>query len=121
MSSDKALSLPPFGLIVEAYQKETIKLEVPIYIFVGKNAFEEAKQNKAWGTMAMCLPYETPFENYRWPIKDQKIVIVDTGFMSAISLKKMCYYLLKFKPRVICLYSDTGCELFTPPKESNNE
>jgi hypothetical protein len=108
--------LPPFGRVLLAYQHESIRLDFPLYIFVGKNAKEEAYSHKKAGSFCSYLPYGDSFEKYNWPIKDQKIVILDTGFTVKLALHKMCHYLLEtYSPRVIFLHSDTHTnEIFLP-------
>jgi len=87
--------LPPFGKILLAYQKESIRLEFPLYIFVGKNSKEEAITHQQMGVMATYLPYGDAYQKYDWPIGDQTVVVVDTGCTVSLWLKKMKYYLGK--------------------------
>jgi len=115
------LPLPPYGLIVSQYQKEAIRLEFPVYIFVGKDAFHNAKLEKSIGGMAMALPPDKEVTQFTWPINDQKIVVIDTGDMTANALKRICFNLLTHNPRVIFLYSDTGNEFFLNKKDNHNE
>lgn len=105
--SNLNLPLPPFGRILEAYLNENVKLIAPIYIYVGHKAKEIACAQKRMGTMCTYLPQGEDHKRYHWPIKDQKIVIDDTGFSSAIALKRMCFDLLVYLPQVIFLNSDT--------------
>lgn len=111
------LPLPPFGALVLQYQKNNINFAFPLYIYVGNKSFNEARINLSQGSMALALPINENSEKYYWPIKDQKIVVIDTGSMTTINLKKICFHLLKFKPLIIYLYSDMGNELFLLKKE----
>lgn len=101
------LPLPPFGKILDAYCKESVHLDRPIYIYVGKSAKEEAIAQKKIGTMCCFLPFGESHQNYNWPILNQNIVVQDTGGISEIDLNKFCFALLKtFFPKVIFLYSE---------------
>jgi hypothetical protein len=117
------LLTPPFGRILAAYQAEAIRLEFPIYLCVGKYGKENAYDYKKTGALATFLPYGDDYKKYKWPIENQKVIVMDTGFSSAISIKKMCHHLLSlFKPRVIFLYSDSiPNELFLPHGAAYNE
>lgn len=110
------LLLPPFGRVLLAYQQESIRLDFTIYIFVGKNARKEAVSCKKTGTLCSFLPYGESSKKYKWPIKEQKIIVLDTGFSRHIELKKICHHLLNvYQPRVIFLHSeDYPNEIFLP-------
>lgn len=115
------LSLPPFGKVLLAYQQESIRLDFPLYIFVGKNSKEEACAQKRMGTLCTFLPYGDDYATYNWPIANQRVIVVDTGFMSSIGLKKMCYGLLTYNPSVIYLHSDAmQHDLFRPTRRVSN-
>ncbi len=110
------LPLPPYGSVVDAYQKEAIRLEFPIYLCIGRNAFDEAKLNKSYGILSLCLPYGKSLNDYRWPIKNQKIILTDTGGLSVIGMKKMCHSLLKLGAASVTLFSEMcPLEIFTLP------
>ena len=102
--SDKPL--PPYGLVVEAYQKEGIGLEFPLYLFIGKNSYSEAKSNKELGCLTLCLPSGKSIDDYRWPVVGQRIVINDTGGMSLLGIRKMASQLLKMGAVSVCIVSD---------------
>lgn len=111
--------LPPYGRIVAAYQQESIKLEFPIYIYVGKSGKSEAYAQKRIGTMCMYLPYGDSADQYQWPIENQKVVIMDTGCSVPMSLRRMAAHLLTYKPRVIFIYEDgMPGELIVPKGET---
>jgi hypothetical protein len=119
--SAQQLRLPPFGNVLLAYQKETIRLQFPLYIFVGRTAFKDACESKKVGILCTCLPYGEDFNNYDWPVNDQHVIIYDTGKSSAIGIKKFCYHLQKVsKPRVIFVHSeDLPLQVYNM-KELNN-
>lgn len=113
--------LPPYGRILQAYQQESVHLQIPIWIYVGKSAKEDAFHEKRMGFMCSYLPYGEDFSRYKWPIEEQKIIVQDTGGMSNIDLKKFCIYLIKFNPRVIFIYSEEHPnELILPQGRSYN-
>jgi len=117
------LPLPPFGKILQAYQEESVKLAVPIYIYVGKNSKEECIAQKKYGTLCCFLPFGESHLNYRWPVFNQKLVIEDTGNIPARELKRMAADILqKYQPRVIFLYSISHkSHLFLPEGALYNE
>lgn len=101
------LRLCPFGRVLLAYQKEAIRLEPPLYIFIGKKSKEFAYAYKKWGTLCSFLPFEDDYFKYEWPVDGQKLIIFDTGDFSRIMLKKFCYHLQKISnPRVIFVHSE---------------
>lgn len=114
--SKEKLSLPPFGRILQAYLEESVHLSIPIWVYVGKNAKEIAFAEKRMGFMCTFLPFGDDVSRYRWPIEGQKIIIEDTGDMSHVELKRICYVLLKYKPRLMYLHSDKHSnQLILPP------
>lgn len=116
------LPLPPFGKILDAYSQENVHLERPIFIYVGKSAKEEAIAQKKMGTLCCYLPFGDDQSKYRWPIKNQKVVIEDAGSNSENFLYKMCLDLIQFYiPKVIYLYSEKyRNQLFLPQGASYN-
>lgn len=117
-----SLLIPPYGKVLIAYQQESIRLDFPIYIFVGRYAKEQAIAHKKTGTLCSFLPYGDLYEKYNWPIKNQKVIVVDTGFTVEIMLHKLCFHLLDtYLPRVIFLHSETYLnEIFLPQGETYN-
>lgn len=97
------MKLPPYGKILKAYQEEKVHLERPIYIFVGSNAKQEAYKQKIFGTLCTYLPENEDFTQFDWPVFQQKIVVEESGKAALILLKKLCIYLLDFKPLIIYL------------------
>ena len=121
-SSKESLSLPPFGRILQAYIEEKVKLSVPIWLYVGKDAKDIAFAEKRTGNLCTFLPFKDDVARYRWPVENQKIVIEDTGGMSHVELKRICYVLLKYKPRIIYLYSEkNSSQLILPPGRSHHD
>lgn len=100
------LPLPPYGKILELYQDQTIQLSFPIYIFVGKNAKQEAYLNKSHGVMSSYIPKGFNFEDFYWPIKDQKVILFDTGASTVMGLNKLCYQILQEGASTVCRYSE---------------
>ena len=109
--------LPPFGRVLLAYQEESIKLEFPIYIYVGKEAKDEAYTQKRMGTLCSFVPFTDYVSHYAWPILNQKIIVYDTGGLSRLALHKICFQLMKFKPRILYLWSsEHPCQFFNGEK-----
>lgn len=98
--------LPPYGAILEAYRKEAIRLEFPVYIFIGLNAFQEAKFNKQAGIMASCIPYGNSIDMYRWPIEGQRIILCDSGGVTEATCRYAAAQLLKAGASQVTLYSE---------------
>ena len=114
--------LPPFGRVLLAYQQEKIRLNHSIDIYVGKEAEVCAFSAKCSGWLCTFLPYDQDFTQYDWPIKNQKIIIEDTGGMTLSDLKKFSVHLLTFDPRVIILFSEDHrlMELILPKGRNYN-
>lgn len=113
--NQKLRKLPPFGKILAAYQAESISLEWQIYVYVGKDAKNNAYVAKRQGSLATYLPYGDDYKAYKWPVHEQKIVMQDTGGMNQIELVKFSFYLLNNGARVVFLYSDEyPHELYLP-------
>ena len=109
------LQLPPFGHILLAYQQASIRLDFPVYIFVGKNAKYDAIGNLQRGDICTYLPYGDSFERYNWPIFDQYTVVVDTGNMTLLHLKRFCLHLVNLDPRIVYLSSEEHqCDFLIP-------
>lgn len=106
--------LPPYGKILQIYQYENIHLKFPIYIFVGRNARQEAYANKAHGVMSTFIPQDKSFDDFYWPIKDQKVVLFDTGSSSLLGLNRLCYKILHVGAKSVCRYSEIApIDVFT--------
>lgn len=99
------MKLPPFGNILLAYQKDHIPLEPTIYIFMGKNASRDAKNQLKMGTLATYLPYGEDFTHYEWPIKDQKVILTDSDFITIPHFKRFALHLVKSHPRILFISS----------------
>lgn len=100
------LKLPPFGKILLAYQELKISLNHSIYICVGKSAKTQAFALMQEGALASFIERGDDYAKYKWPVADQKIIVLDTGFSSSIALKKFCVHLMSYKPRGVFLYSE---------------
>ncbi len=116
-SSLNRLQLPPYGRVLAAYQQENIRLNFPIYIFVGVNASEEAFAQKKMGTLCTFLPVGEDFTRYEWPVNNQKVILYDTGGLTMDQLKKMSYALLNFKPNLIYIWSESHPDQFLNVKK----
>jgi hypothetical protein len=101
-----SLILAPFGRILLAYQQDNVCLKHPITIFVGKDGKERAFEECRQGFLSSFLPFGEDFKRLKWPIKDQKIVVQDTGNTEEIELMRFGVHLLSYQPRVIFIYSD---------------
>lgn len=97
----------PFYRLLSAYRDEKIHLTVPIYIFVGTQAYNECLKHKKMGTLATFVKVGETFDEYDWSILEgQYAIIMDTGSSHIMSLRKAAYLLLKNKARVVVLESN---------------
>lgn len=100
------LRLCPFGHVLLAYQKESIRLEFSLYIFIGKHSREEAFTHKKMGVLCSFVPFGDDCSRYDWPINGQKVIIFDTGGVSINDIKMICHHFVTaFKPAVLFTYS----------------
>ena len=117
---NNSLKLPPFGVILQAYQKSKVHLKTIIRIYVGQKASQEAYDGIQYGTLCTYLPYGEDYKDYDWPINNQNIVLEDTDLTSISMLRKMSLYLLNIHtPHYIFLVSRSleEPELFTIKQE----
>jgi hypothetical protein len=116
------LPLPPFGRILLAYQEQRVRLNFNVYIYVGKKAKDHAHQEIRDGLIATFLPYGESATAYRWPVREQKLIIIDTGGLSYMSAMNACLTIMNYQPRLIYFYSDEHRnEMFLPKGRSCNE
>ena len=114
---DKFRSLPPLGRILLAYQHENIYTNYTIFIYVGSHAKQEAYAQARNGTLCSYLPFGANVDVYEWPIKNQKVVVHDSGGLTATQLQKICFDLMKYHPRIIYAWSKTHpCQFFNGAK-----
>ncbi len=100
-----SLRLPPFGNLLFAYQNESIRLDNPIYIYLGKDAKAETYRVKKTGTLATYLPLNEDYRVFNWPVSNQKIILTDTDGNNEALVKKFGVHLLNnFNPSVIFIY-----------------
>jgi hypothetical protein len=101
------LRLCPFGNVLLAYQKESIRLDFSLYIFIGRQSREQAYKNKSMGVLCTFLPFGDDYSRYDWPINGQKIIIFDTGGVEINDIKRICHHFVTaFKPAVLFTYSE---------------
>jgi hypothetical protein len=102
-----SLHLPPFGNVLNAYQKESIRLEFSIYLFVGKEAKEEAYSAKRLGILCTYLPYGDDYKKYNWPFENQKVIVFDTGGLTLPTIKRICFHIYNhYNPSLVYFYSE---------------
>ena len=106
------LKLPPYGKYLDELQKQGIKYNNSVYIFVGENSFKKAQNFQISRPTTMCLPaYDCP-SLYRWPVKDCEILIFDTSFCEEDYLNDLAYYLFEAGASKIVL-STTDFKIIT--------
>ncbi len=107
-------ALPPFGNILLSYLTESIRLKFPIYIFVGRYAAKEAYAQKEHGVLCTYIPQGKSFDDYFWPIKNQKVILFDTGSSSLMGLNKLCHKILHMGAISVFRYSEIApLEVYT--------
>lgn len=98
--------LPPYGAILESYNRAKIKLDYHIVVYVGKTAWPDCKATLAKGQACLCLPPRNAVTQYRWPVKNLRLIVHDTGEMTYPELQKIVAYLLKEGAQAVYLQTD---------------
>lgn len=112
----------PFGAIFHQMVSLKIKIKYSPFFFCGKYAYEEAKNSLEHGQLALCLPGGQVFDDYAWPVNGLRLILFDTGQMSAIGLKKLAYSILKQGAEVVGIYSvhQLSTDVYTLKKDLPN-
>ena len=100
------LKLPPYGKLIKARSEIPIKLDFPVYIFCGKNGFDDAKYSLSIGLYCCVWPPNNAYEVYEWPVKDLRVVVADGGDVTPIQLKKFASHLLLCGALQVCILSN---------------
>lgn len=99
--------LPPFGRILEAYCAEKIHLVQPIHIYLGRDARDICLEGHRWQNMWTFLPEGQRFENFRWPVLGQHVLIYDLAVRTAEFAMLCAFHLLDYhKPKTVVIHSD---------------
>lgn len=98
------LPLPPYGDIVKTFIK--FNPVTPFYIFVGKDAWADARASIKNSTAAMCLPLGKKPQDYDWPVQNCAFIVYDTGGVTIDYLTDFTCYLLSSGARQITLFSE---------------
>jgi hypothetical protein len=97
--------LAPFGRILLAYQNDSVRLKNQIWIFAGQKSKEQSFYETSMGLLSSFLSHQDDFNHYIWPVKDQKIILQDTGGFEESYLKKFSLHLLDCGALCVFLYS----------------
>lgn len=100
-----AKSFAPFGAELHKLRTTNKYFDSCPYLFVGKNAIEEAKSFFESGFISLCLPMGKSIGDYMWPVHDLKIILYDTGSMANLGIKRIAYDLLKLGASVVVLFN----------------
>ena len=96
---------PPFGAILNQILVAKIIPEYGIYIFVGENAWYQAKLMNSKSTLALCLPPNTSPEAYNWVANSLSFIIYDTGESNPDLLWELAITLKKQGAKSVVLHS----------------
>lgn len=99
--------MPPLGEILVAFKKESVKLEMPIFIYTGEHAAKHAKYNTNLGSLCLYLPNGIAADCYDWSVvHGEKIVIMAYGMQSINKLNQFALLLLKSGASIVSLHTD---------------
>lgn len=96
----------PFSILFHQIAMQKIRLTYSPYFFVGAYAYQEAKKSVERGQLAFCLPAGHSVTDYDWPVAGLRLLLFDTGGMSALGLSKLSFHLLKLGAELVCTYSE---------------
>ena len=97
----------PFGAVIHQLRLELKNIKTSLFLYVGRYAEIEARKSWEGGNASLCLPIGWQACNYAWPIEGLKIIVVDTGSMTGLGLKKIAYELLKAGSELVVIHTDT--------------
>ena len=103
---NKIKPFAPFGAALHHLRLDMPNIKSAIYLFCGKDSYQEAKKMCQNGYLALSLPYPKKIEDFAWPIKGLNLIVYDTGSMSALHLKRICYEVLQEGAKVVGLYCE---------------
>ncbi len=95
----------PFSILVHQLQAQHIQVKAPVFFFVGSLAYDEALASIEGGHLALCLPKGHRFADYRWAVRGLRLLLYDTGGMSALGMSRLSYELLKLGAELVCAHS----------------
>lgn len=97
---------PPFGTLLNQAIKLGVKPEYSIYIFCGKDAWQEARTWIKKSGIALCLPADDSPIEYNWIADDLRFVIYDTGEVAKYTLRELALLLLKKGAKSVTIFSE---------------
>ena len=98
----------PFSALFHQARLQDIKPKYSLFFYCGKYAVREAKNSFETGQFALCLPAGHNILDYQWDVADLRLILYDTGSMSALGIKKISYELLKLGAVMVCTYSEAN-------------
>lgn len=96
----------PFGAVIHQLRCELKHFNTAPFLYVGRYAEVQAKRSWENGQIALCLPMGSQISHYRWPIDGLNLVVIDTGSMSGLGLKRIAYDLLKLNVEMVVVHTD---------------
>lgn len=93
--------LPPFGKALAERLKAKNYPSNDVYLFLGENAWQGAKNFTERGLPSLVLPNGEIPTNYRWPVQGCSVLTVITSELPAHIIKLTAYTLLLAKARVV--------------------
>jgi hypothetical protein len=96
--------LPPFGKLLSVRLEISVKLKVPVYIFVGKNSFNLAKQEIESGGIALALLKASDHYMYNWLANDLRFIICASNDCEETELQIFALRLLAEKAKHVLIH-----------------
>lgn len=93
--------LPPFGKTLYDRQLQGLRPTNDVYLFIGKHAWEKAKDFQVSRPTTMCLPPGDSALDYKWPIDGCDILIFDTSEVMEQELEDLAKFLFSFGANII--------------------
>lgn len=72
--------LPPYGRPLADLIEKGKKPENDIFLFIGKNAWDKARDYENSSFYPLALPFSYYPDQYWWPVKNCNVLIVDTDY-----------------------------------------
>lgn len=104
--------LPPFGKLLESFLQFPIKLKSVIYLFVGKNSYNDAREVAQQFTPVLALPPDKTINDFKWPIVGQKVIIIDSGIIDSKDLRIYALELLNLGAKTVAIHSENFFDIY---------
>lgn len=113
----------PFCAVIHQIKAEINPWTHSLFVYVGADAYEQARQSWQNGTCCICIPPTRRVTDYQWSVQEMSLVIVDTGSMTGLGLKRMAHDLLMQGAKIVAIHSINfnGIEIYKRQKDLINE